>query len=744
VALPLVDPDRHIFGLLELEPLAPFDERDLAFMDAVVAQLSVAIGRDMAIRAQQKRADRDRVHAEEARDLADSSRRRAELDKESSDAQRVRYEALVDNLDSAFVWEADASTLKPTYVSAQITAVLGTSRAQWLADDSVLRRVHPDDVASVRYALDRALSERVDRRWEHRCVAEDGRVVWLHTGVHVADDALGTTLQGVSVDITAAKHEGERIERLLGLSMAVTGSLGEAVIAIDARSHITFFNPAAQSMLGYGQDMVLGTPLRDVLDVRHSDGTLVPEERCPICRVLQTGLPFRSNDCSFGAHGRAPFPVTCSASPMKDETGVTGVVLAFSDVLELKRLAEQQRFLAETGATLAKALDYAHTLAALARAAVPFLADVCIIDELCADGTIRRREVVVAEPHRSDLEATVRRHTPRRTDDSAQARALATGTSTLLDDASRLLTDHVARDEAHAEAMRAGGLESMIVVPLRARGHNFGAISLVRVDPRRRYTADDLVFVEEVAARASFVIDNARMHDEAQRAASERQGILAVVTHDLRNPLSAILMTTEALIKDRTGPTVDTRLELVRRSATRMDRMIRDLVDVASVDAGRLSIEVRAESLRALCVEALETVRHVAQARSLTLQMHPLPDDLRVLCDRERILQVIVNLLGNALKFTAARGTITLRGTREDDRARITVEDTGVGIAPERIAHVFERNWQAPETARMGMGLGLFISKGIVEAHGGTIDVESEVGRGSRFSFTVPLAAPPT
>jgi signal transduction histidine kinase len=243
-------------------------------------------------------------------------------------------------------------------------------------------------------------------------------------------------------------------------------------------------------------------------------------------------------------------------------------------------------------------------------------------------------------------------------------------------------------------------------------------------------------------------MDNARLHEQAQRAIRSRDSLLGVVSHDLRNPLGVILLGSALMRaipreKDRRTGTRKT-IESIHRSAQRMNRLIGDLLVVASVETGNLSVEKRRQSVGSLIGEAVEMVEVLASEKSLHLEADlPQGDAFDVFCDRDRILQVFTNLVGNAIKFTPVGGAVTVRAEKLGDEVWLSVTDTGPGVPAEDLPHVFDRFWQAKKTARLGTGLGLSIAKGIVEAHGGRIWVESKVGVGSTFFFTLPLAPRP-
>jgi signal transduction histidine kinase len=228
-----------------------------------------------------------------------------------------------------------------------------------------------------------------------------------------------------------------------------------------------------------------------------------------------------------------------------------------------------------------------------------------------------------------------------------------------------------------------------------------------------------------------------------QRAVSARDEVLGIVAHDLRNPLSTIMA--QASMLERPEPEPERRDEtprlVIMRAAKRMNDLIQDLLDVAVVEAGQLKVERARLSAADLTREVVEMHTPLASSSRLELRLEVGRDVHDIWGDRNRLLRVLDNLIGNALKFTKEGGRITVQVAARDREVVFSVADTGPGMTPESVAHVFDRFWQAAGRAgRLGAGLGLPIARGIVEAHGGKIWVESTVGRGSTFYFTIPTA----
>jgi signal transduction histidine kinase len=302
--------------------------------------------------------------------------------------------------------------------------------------------------------------------------------------------------------------------------------------------------------------------------------------------------------------------------------------------------------------------------------------------------------------------------------------------------------------EAHEESAenlglwRTAGVRSMLVVPLTVAGRPLGAISLLAVDGKRQFGSDVRLLADRYAALASHALENARLYRDAQRATEGRDQVLGVVSHDLRNPISAIAMCASAL-QDSSPTTTEKRDSLlltITQSTEWMNRLIQDLLDVASIEAGRLSLERDRELVPTLVTAALRMFEIEASRRQIQLVSEVASDLPPIVADGSRIVQVLGNLLRNALKFTPDGGRITVRAERRSQDVVIAVTDTGPGIPPEDQPRVFDRYWHARRTAnKRGTGLGLSIVKGIVQAHGGRIWLESAPGRGSAFFFSIPL-----
>jgi signal transduction histidine kinase len=408
------------------------------------------------------------------------------------------------------------------------------------------------------------------------------------------------------------------------------------------------------------------------------------------------------------------------------------------------RATGRWRFLADASAALDTSIEYEQTLANTVRLAVPEVADYCVVILLGEDGSTRWADSAHRDPAKRGLLESLRGHLPPPSPAHPVRKALLTGQPQLVADAGREILKWW--DGNQLGVVRALAPASLIAVPMIARWRTFGAILFaVTAESGRRYQDQDLGLAEAVGRRAAFAIDHALLYEAARSAAKQRDELMAVVAHDLKNPLNTIQLAVRVLQEGGRGGdgeqnVIDRHaLGAVQRAADRMYRLIHDLLELSRADAGRLWIRPAPSDAEAMLREALDMHCEIAAAKSIRLEATAEESLPSVLADRERIAQVFSNLIGNALKFTPSGGRVSVRGWRATSGVRFAVEDTGPGIPPEDQAHVFDRFWQAQSASRTGTGLGLSIAKSIVEGHGGSIRVESMPGRGSRFEFSLPM-----
>jgi signal transduction histidine kinase/DNA-binding response OmpR family regulator len=396
--------------------------------------------------------------------------------------------------------------------------------------------------------------------------------------------------------------------------------------------------------------------------------------------------------------------------------------------------ARRSRFLAEAGAELLASLDPDETLRVAAAACVPDLADVSLL--FVDEGSGRTRCVGQAAGALAEAALAALRAGAAAMPAPPPGGVLVTG-----GDLARL---QEVCGPAVTSALQRMDVRSVIVVPLVRTGQAAGVLLLADGGAGRRLEPADLPLALDLGRRVGLALENAHLYREARDATMARDELLGIIAHDLRTPLNNVGMAANVLRGLGTTEGEGQRfLDVITRAARRADALIGDLLDVTRIDAGRLEVETAPEDPRALVSDAVEEMAAAAVAKNITLASRvepPLPE--AVMADRRRILQVFANLLGNAVKFTPPGGTITVEALARDGSVLFSVADNGPGLRPDHLPHVFDRFWQARETARFGTGLGLAIVKGIVEAHGGEVGVESSAGQGTKFHFALKVAAP--
>ncbi len=472
---------------------------------------------------------------------------------------------------------------------------------------------------------------------------------------------------------------------------------------------------------------VLGAVVRSQRSIRvrevqeHASSTGIPPSHPPVRSFL--GVPIRYEGQSRGnlyfvnKQGAAEF----SADDQAMAEMLADRVAMATEVVRLRQVEQRERsryqFLARAAPLLTESLeDYQGTLQAIARVVVPALADVCAIDLVDEqDGGVREVAIHGADPSRQEALLQLLGKFRRVPDDILLA----------------------------IETKRPLRRELGIVAPMILRGRVIGVLRLAMAESGRRYSDDDIPLAAEVARMAALAVNQATLYASARTAIEARDNLLAFIAHDVRNYLSTIRMAGELM--SQAGPQGERRkgrrqLEAIKRAAVRMEHLIEGLRDASMIETGQFAVQKEPQEPAALAEEALRALEPQAEAASVRLALRVQDHPPRAHCDAGRVLQVLANLLGNALRFTPAGGEVSITVKPAADGVCISVSDTGCGIREEQLPHVFERHWRARPATRGSTGLGLFIAKGIVETHGGRIWVESKVGVGTTFSFTLPPA----
>jgi PAS domain S-box-containing protein len=516
----------------------------------------------------------------------------------------------------------------------------------------------------------------------------------------------------------------------------------DAIITIDESHRIMHFNQGAEDVFGYSAAEAIGQSLSILLPDRFRathDAHIDAFGQSPES-ARRMG---HRREVSGQRRDGSEFPAEASISKLDTPGGGRIYTVVLRDITERKRAEDAERFLTDAGNRLAEALQNDTVAHAIAAMAVPSLGDACFVDVVDDARVIRRVARAGDAARQAPMDRLAAEFTPTWDSPSAVVDVLRRGRAETVTPVDH---DWIAAHEEHASAIALWeqlSARTVYMVPLSIGERTVGALTLFDFAGRTdRFSPDARSLIADFARGAALALDNARLYAAARRATSARDEVLAVVSHDLRNPISAIAMC--ARILREAPPTDDAERERMLTAITEatawMQRLIRDLLDVSAIEAGGLSVERQPAALASIVSTAVGMLSGEIAEQSIRLEVDVPADLPAVSADASRIVQVITNLLGNAVKFTPPGGTIIVRASASPAGVVVSVADTGIGIEADALPQIFDRFWQASATPRRGSGLGLAIARGIVEAHGGRIWAESEYGRGSVFSFSLAVA----
>ena len=586
---------------------------------------------------------------------------------------------------------------------------------------SPVRRLIPPELQSEEDAILARLrrGERVEH-FETVRLTKDGRRIEVALTVSPVRDASGTIIGASKIarDITGLRQAATAQAMLA----AIVESSDDAIIAKDLNGVIQSCNASAVRVFGYPADELIGRPVRMLIPAERQS------EEDEILARIRRGDRVEHFDTVRRRKDGTLIDVSLTISPVRDAAGtIIGISKTARDVTAQKRaaaeLAAQQAWFRITLGSIGDAV-----IATDVHGRVTFMNPVAEHltgwDAAAALGRLCR-----------DVFSIVDEQTRQ----------------TVADPVGRVLFDgSVVKFGTHVLLRSADGLERPIDesgAPIRNReGRVIGVVLVFRdISERRRVERDR----QAAAVERERLLDAERAaRGEAERASRVKDEFVAMVSHELRTPLNAILGWTQLMMRNREQPdTVQRGLDVVARNTRLQAQLISDLLDISRIVSGKLQLDMSAVDLRTLLLEAVETLGHEAEAKNIQLRQDLAPGVITVAGDPGRLQQVVWNLLSNALKFTPAGGRVDVVLRHVDGQAEITVADTGAGIRPEVLPHIFDRFHQADRgiTRRFGgLGLGLSIVKHMVDLHGGSVRaVSAGEGRGATFIVSLPASAVP-
>jgi PAS domain S-box-containing protein len=510
-------------------------------------------------------------------------------------------------------------------------------------------------------------------------------------------------------------------------------------LTVDVKGQIQQANLTAATLLGTNRGLLIGKPVISFVATGHRAQLRGHLQRCVSERAAL------SVELELSRPGMPGQPVSATSVPVFDDAGqVVGCRIALTDISALKRTESRLVLLASASKMLATSLDVEPAILDALRAVLPSCADRGMID-LFHGGEVRRFEARRESTEPSGVQiAGAALPAASLGPDSPQIRVMESGKPILVSHCDlKSLAGQDGLD--HEPFIQRSGARSLLYVPMSSRGTTLGVLTLISLDESRTFGGADLLFATDLASRFATAIDNARLYREARDAVRGREDILSFVAHDLRTFLFGSRLGIDTLL--RSVQPVERRrgwkeLDRVQRLNAQMARMIEDLLDVSSLDAGRLSLKISELPAMDLLSQTAETLSGTASASGIAFNVDAADATGNVCCDPSRVMQIFGNVVGNAVKFTPKGGSITISASGAGEHVQFAVRDTGPGIAPAMLEHLFERYWQAEAGAQKGRGLGLYIAKQLVEAQGGRMWAESRPGAGTTIFFTLPRSNP--
>jgi len=615
-------------------------------------------------------------------------------------------------------------------------------RIDLLLQVAEIRRTEPDHAALIADRIRSDQSETLDNVARVR--------QWMMMGMVF----LGAAVLGIGAAAVWRIKQSliESIVRQVKRTEAMIAGMSDGVLLVDGEGRSVFINPAGQRLLG---KTVVGVPIfkqAEVYRLRDEHGRMLDPRELPAAQALSTGRLVQDVTVLIAREGADRVAVSMSATPLQEDNVISGVVVTFRDITERRALEEQMQvqaeraqILADAGAFFSSNIDPAWVTQAIAERVAEVLGDWSAVILRNAD----TKELNVASIYHRDMASlglawSYIYRQPLVVGEGIIGQVVSTGYPSMMTDIRPSI--ETPQGTYHTSPAK---LASLLVLPLRTRREMIGALVIAASDPERAMTDDKLPLAEVLAERAALAIENAKLYTEQVEARRKVEDLsrlkdefLSIASHELRTPVTSIKGYTQLakmLIKENDLNTSEEYLDIALDQIDRMSRLILELLDVSRIETGRL--EIRREPI--VWAQFVRDVVHRHHTAVSDRRFHiSVPGDGDVVRgDRDRLEQVLGNLLENAIKYSPDGSDVTVTVEGRGESLVTAVCDRGIGIPTDELSQVFERfhrGRQVSSTNYGGLGLGLYITKQIIERHGGTIWVESKEGQGTTFYFALP------
>lgn len=669
-----------------------------------------------------------------------TDRRRAEEARREGEG---RLRTLTDNMPDGAVYQSVQSredeSIRFTFLSAGVEQIFGITADEGVADSRLIyEAIHEDDRGRVLEEEARALKTQKQFDSQFRIRQRSGQLRWLHC--RSAPNRLSSgdiVWEGIMLDVTARKESEQTLreqEDRLRLALEA-GRMG--TWNWNARTGEVQWSPQLEAIHGRSPGTFPGT-----FEAYQQD--MHPEDReqvlASIEQALRTGKEHHVEYRIVLPDGSIHW-VEARGTAFRDEFGkpmhMIGVCV---ETTERKRMEQDLRFLADASRSLATLVDYQSTLQRIAGLAVPHFADWCTVYLQDEPDKLRQLAVAHVDPAKIQFAEEVReRWPPGPRTPGGVYQVFRTGEPMLIEEVSDDILREASQDDEHFELLRTLGMKSCMCVPLSVRGDTIGVISFIAAESGRRYTTADLALAEDLARRAAVACENAQLYATLREEARKKDDFLAMLAHELRNPLAPIRSGLDVL--SLMGSDSDV-IGMMQQQTDQLVRLVDDLLDVSRIMRGKVELRRKSLELSSIFARAVDAVRPLVEQRGQHLSEALPPEPIWLFADPVRLAQVVGNLLNNASKYTEAGGQIWLSAERQNEYVLIRVRDKGIGIGPKLLPQVFDlftQDERAIDRSQGGLGIGLTVVKNLVEMHGGRVTVSSEgLSRGSEFVVRLP------
>jgi PAS domain S-box-containing protein len=561
-------------------------------------------------------------------------------------------------------------------------------------------------------------------------------------GLHGHQESLRRSEEDLRLVLAAFRQRLEQLAQAEVHVRAVVENAVDGIVTINELGTILTVNPAAEWIFGYKAEELVGQNVKVLMPepfVNEHDRYLANYLQTGQAKILGIGrevLGKRKDGSTF------PMDLAVSEFYEQEKRCFTGIV---RDITQRKRSENTIRFLADASRSLAALVDYQSTMQLIVRLAVPFFEDWCIVHMPDDGGELKQLATAHVDPARTVLAEEIgTRYPPRLIAHIGILPVFRTGQSELVPEVTDAMVAELAQDEEHLGILRQFAPKSLLRVALEAHGTNLGVMSFISSTSGRKYDAKDLAVAEDLARRAAIAIENARLYGQLRQADRRKDEFLAMLAHELRNPLAPLRSGLDFLAVSGVEQEM---VAIMEQQVEHLVRLVDDLLDVSRIMRGKIELRREAVELVSVVQRAVQSVRPLLDAHKhqLTISLPSVPIDLEA--DPVRLAQIVINLLNNAAKYTDQGGQIHLSVWQEQDQAMLSVRDTGIGISKELLPRVFDLFTQADHSLQRsqgGLGIGLTLVRNLIEMHGGSVTVRSEgEGKGSEFTVRVPIRAKP-